>query len=85
MKAGLKTELGGNNSKWLSQAKPGSVVHIQQVDAGQSLKNRLASMGLLTDQPIEIIRNDFQGQVVIGVKGVRLVLGRGISQKIKVQ
>lgn len=85
MKAVLKTEHDENSSKWLSQATPGSVVHIERVDAGQSLKNRLASMGILTDQPIEIIRNDFQGQVVVGVKGVRLVLGRGISQKIKVR
>lgn len=84
MKA-VKAESNLTTSKWLSQIKPGKVVHIEHVDAGYALKNRLASMGILTDQPIEIIRNDFQGQVVVSVKGVRLVLGRGISQKIKIR
>jgi Fe2+ transport system protein FeoA len=69
----------------LDQMENGTRVRIVRIEAGHSLKNRLAAMGCLTDEPIEVIRNDHHGQVIIAVKNTRIVLGRGMSQKIFVQ
>lgn len=69
----------------LDQVPGGGRVRIVRIEAGHGLKNRLASMGLLTDEPIEVIRNDRHGQVIIAVKNSKIVLGRGMSHKIFVQ
>lgn len=69
----------------LDQVDSGGKVRIVRVEAGHGLKNRLAAMGFLADEPIEVIRNDHRGQVIIAVKNSKVVLGRGMSHKIFVQ
>jgi len=69
----------------LDQVPSGGKVRIVRVEAGHGLKNRLAAMGFLADEPIEVIRNDHRGQVIIAVKNSKIVLGRGMSHKIFVQ
>ena len=69
----------------LNDVKVGRTVHIVRIEAGQELNNRLAAMGLLADEPIEVIRNDRKGQIIVAVKNCKVVLGRGMSHKIFVQ
>lgn len=69
----------------LDKIPSGRKVHIVSIEAGHGLKNRLAAMGLLINEQIEVVRNDRKGQVIIAVKGCKIVLGRGMSYKIFVQ
>jgi Fe2+ transport system protein FeoA len=69
----------------LDRVSGGQKVQIVRIEAGCDLKNRLAAMGFLADETIEVIRNDRRGQVIIAVKSSKVVLGRGMSQKIFVQ
>jgi len=48
------------------------------------LQSRLVSMGLLEGTPIEVVKNRRHGPVIVSVKGSRLVLGRGMANKILV-
>ena len=68
--------------KPLDQLSPGAVAKIATIEAGSGLKNRLASMGLLTDVQIRVIRNDGAGQIIVSVKNSKVILGRGMSHKV---
>jgi len=69
----------------LDQIETGKTVRIDHIEAGHGLKNRLAAMGLLADQPIRVLLNNRRGQVIVAVKNSRVVLGRGMSHKIFVR
>ena len=60
----------------------GRRVRIISVNAGHGLQGRLASMGLVPGTEIEVIRNSLHGPFIIAVKGSRIMLGRGMAQKI---
>ncbi len=62
----------------------GKRVRIESIDAGQGLANRLAAMGLFKNEEVSVIRNDGTGQIIIGVKNSRVILGRGMSHKVLV-
>lgn len=66
----------------LSDMTAGKTVRVVAVEAGHSLKNRLAAMGILTNSALRIIRNGGAGQLVVAIKNSKVVLGRGASQKI---
>ena len=69
----------------LSGVKAGRTVRLVGIDAGQSLKHRLAVMGLLPDTEIRVIRNEGRGQLIVSVKNTKVVLGRGMSDKMMVE
>jgi len=54
------------------------------VEAGGGLQGRLAAMGLVPGVEMEVLRNTPHGPFLIGVKGSRIMLGRGMAQKIRV-
>jgi ferrous iron transport protein A len=64
--------------------KTGETVKLARIEAGRGLKSRLASMGLIADVQITVTNNCRPGPFVITVKGSRMMLGRGIAQKIMV-
>ncbi|MDH4203743.1 MAG: FeoA domain-containing protein [Phycisphaerae bacterium] len=66
----------------LNEVRAGTTVRIVEVEAGQSLKNRLASMGLLANVQIRVVRNDGAGQIIVSVKNSKVILGRGMSHKV---
>lgn len=66
----------------LNAVQTGSSVRIVRVDSGYRLNNRLAAMGLLKNTEMKIIRNDGAGQIIVAVKGSKIILGRGMSHKI---
>jgi ferrous iron transport protein A len=59
-------------------------VRLLKVDGGSGLKQRMVSMGLLPGASIEVVKNKGNGPVVLSVKGARLIIGRGMSDKIMV-
>ena len=69
----------------LSEVKVGQTVRLVRIDAGHGLKHRLAAMGLLANTKIKVLRNEGRGQLIVSVKGSKVVLGRGMSEKIMVE
>jgi len=59
-------------------------VRILRIDGGFGMIDRLKPMGILPGENIEIVRNDYTGPLIISVKGSRMILGRGMAQKIDV-
>jgi len=68
----------------LSAVKAGETVKLAKIEAGRGLNSRLASMGLLPNVEITVVRNNYRGPFVISVKGSKMMLGRGIAHKIMV-
>lgn len=66
----------------LASIKNGQKVKIVSSDAGEGLRGRLAAMGLVSGVEIEVLRNALHGPLLISVKGSRIMLGRGMAQKI---
>ena len=71
-----------SNVQPLDKIPAGTAAQIVSIEAGTGLKNRLASMGLLVDVGVRVIRNDGAGQIIINVKSSKVILGRGMSHKI---
>lgn len=70
--------------KSLASARPGEKLLISAIDGGRNAGMRLRSMGLKIGDTIEVV-NSIGGQTVIAVDYTRLVIGRGLSNKIKVE
>ncbi len=66
----------------LSGVQAGSKVRLVRVNAGCGLNQRLAAMGLVPGALMEIVRNEGNGQVIVNVKGSKVVLGRGMASKM---
>ena len=69
----------------LMVAKQGEVVIVRSFRGGTRSRMRLMSMGLRVGDRIDVISNLNQGQLVIALDYKRLVLGRGLAEKIMVQ
>ena len=69
----------------LAAAKKGEKLIVRQFTGGAKSRMRLMSMGLRVGDQIEVISNLNQGQLVIALDFKRLVLGRGLANKITVQ
>ncbi len=68
----------------LGSTKNGERVVIKAFTGGSAARLRLLSMGLRIGDEIEIITNVSHGQLVVAADFKRLVLGRGLAQKIQV-
>ncbi len=68
----------------LSEARPGEQLKIRHLDGGAKNRGRLISMGILQDAVIRVITAPARGQLVVAVDGNRLVIGRGMAEKIRV-
>jgi len=69
----------------LALAKPGERLIIKEISGGSGAKMRLLTMGLRTNDKIEVITNNSQGQLAIAADLKRYVLGRGLAEKIMVE
>lgn len=69
----------------LSNVDDGCEVKLIKIDAGSGLKGRLAVMGLLPGVEFTVVKNGYPGPFVVKAKGTRMVLGRGMAQKITVE
>jgi Fur family ferric uptake transcriptional regulator len=68
----------------LAMAKAGEKLLIKEITGGREARTRLASMGLRPGDVLEVISNDGEGRLIVGVGSTRLALGRGMAQKILV-
>lgn len=73
------------NIQPLDKIPAGVSARIVTIEAGRELRNRLASMGLLADVGIRVIRNDGAGRIIVNVKNSKVILGRGMSHKVFVR
>jgi Fur family ferric uptake transcriptional regulator len=69
----------------LDKAKQGEHLIIKQIEAGRNLQARVASMGIRIGDPIQIVSAQAGGQVVIASGSSRLIIGKGMAQKITVE
>ena len=69
----------------LHLAKPGELLQVKSVDAGRKMQLRISSMGLRIGDTVEMVSGGAGGQVVIAVGENRLVIGKGMADKIWVQ
>ena len=69
----------------LIAAKQGEVLIVRSFNGGTRSRMRLMSMGLRVGDRIDVISNLNRGQLVIALDFKRLVLGRGLAEKIMVQ
>ncbi len=69
----------------LGFARPGSSVVLRRINAGHGLASRLSAMGFVPGVNIEVCRNNRHGPLVVGLKGVRIMLGRGMADKMSVE
>jgi len=68
--------------KPLSNVKAGQKVRVVSIDAGRGLAGRLLAMGIIPNSEIAMLTESSSGPVVIEVKGSKVMLGRGMAQKI---
>jgi Fur family ferric uptake transcriptional regulator len=68
----------------LALVLPGEKVLIDRLVGGKQVQHRLAEMGLTPGTEIELIKASGPGPTIVALRGSRLALGRGISQKILV-
>jgi Fe2+ transport system protein FeoA len=71
-------------TRFLSQVPAGQTVRLVRIFGGHGLTQRLAAMGLVPNVQLEVLRNDFRGQIIVQVKNTKIVLGRGMSEKLEV-
>lgn len=69
----------------LHKAKPGEQLLVKAVDAGKKMQLRISSMGLKIGDTIEMVSSGLGGQVVVASADNRLVIGKGMAEKIWVQ
>ena len=62
----------------------GKHVEVNNLEGGELMCKRLMEMGMNTGAIIEIVQNDTSG-LIIKVGETRLVLGRGMAQKVIVR
>jgi len=51
---------------------------------GRGFLHRLAVLGICPGTPVTLIQGDPGGPVVVEARGTRLVLGRGMAQRVMV-
>ena len=68
----------------LSAVPTGHDVVLRRIREGHGLVAQLAAMGFVPGVIIDVHRNDRNGPIVVGLKGGRVMLGRGMAEKMAV-
>ena len=69
----------------LSMVSVGKEVRVYSIESGRNLRSRLKDMGLNEGMIIKVLHSYGRGSVVVRVGNTRLVLGRGMANKILTQ
>ena len=69
----------------LSETYVGQKVSLAGIDAGEELRSRLAAMGMVPNSIMTVVSNGCKGPIVLNVKGSKIVLGRGMADKVMVE
>ena len=73
------------DSVTLVKAEQGRRYKIVCISGGCEMQTRLASLGILPGQDIQIVQPSGMGPVLALVKGSKVALGHGVSHKILVR
>ena len=68
----------------LAMVRPGETVSVVGIAGGRGLARRLTDMGLTPGVKIRVVNNYLPGPVMIELRGSKVALGHGVSQKIMV-
>ena len=71
------------SARLLSSVPRGERVQLSHIVAGRRLARRLAELGLTPGVTLQVL-HDNGGPMLIAVRGARLALGRGMTEKIMV-
>lgn len=74
----------GGDSMLLSMAIEGQNVILRDINWGYKLRKRLQDMGLTPGVEVNIVSSNSRGAFIIKLRGTKLVIGRGIAQKLLV-
>lgn len=69
----------------LTLASVGEEVRLVDIRGGQELRKRLADLGFNQGMTLRVVQMDVNGPVILAVKDSRMVLGRGMAQKVMVE
>ncbi len=69
----------------LSMLSSGKNALVRKLAEGENARKRLMAMGFIPGTDIKIVRNDRRGPLIISLLNSRVVVGRGIAQKILVE
>ncbi len=76
-----------NNSikvKPLTEIAVGQTVYFAYIEAGSTAKARMLSMGLRRGTPFKLTSNNRNSPFVISLSGSRMLIGRGVTDRIMV-
>jgi len=66
----------------LAEAKEGREIKIVSIKVGLQAAKRLSDLGLIPDTKIKVLKKAIFGPIEIELRGSKLVLGRGLANKI---
>jgi Fe2+ transport system protein FeoA len=69
----------------LTLASVGEDVRLVDIRGGRDLRKRLADLGFNLGMSVRVVQMDIDGPVILAVKDSRIVLGRGMAQKVMVE
>ncbi len=69
----------------LSMINNGEHVTVGAIHGGRKMQQRLASMGIIQGDDIEILQNTFAGPITVRTRDSRIAIGHGMSHKIFVK
>jgi Fe2+ transport system protein FeoA len=69
----------------LNDIRSGNNARIVFIEAGRCCHHRLAEMGLLPGERVNMLFNGGSGAVTVCVKGTKISIGAGLAEKIKVR
>ncbi|MBN2394813.1 MAG: ferrous iron transport protein A [Anaerolineae bacterium] len=69
----------------LAIAHPGENLKLVALHGGQTVRKRLADLGLTLDMPLRVVQGNGHGPFIITVKDTRLAIGRGMAHHIMVE
>lgn len=69
----------------LTKVNEGTRAVLRSIEGGRQLRSRLAALGLLPGAELEVVQNSGHGPFVVSVRGSRIVIGRGMAERIAVE
>ena len=66
----------------LGMTSQGDTVELVDIRGGTGLQHRLAEMGLTRGAKFEVVSNNRGGPCVVLVKGTRMMIGRGMIDRV---
>lgn len=77
--------LSGDNCGQLTRLRPGSKAEVCSVTTGCKARYRLASLGLIPGSVLQVVANAGIGPLLLSVGESRLMVERGVAEKVQVQ